>query len=147
MQLVTSPRARAESTIALLLLDGAGRDALLAWLRTSALALMTGVVVGRAHLETQRARRRQAKARQAAIGQAAEDERLAALVRLAREVAHDINSPLAVAHSTAVFIRQAPQGDPELPPAWTDLLAALDRIAVSVRLLQQEPAARPTTPA
>ena len=134
-----SSTALSLGTLALLLIDHAGAGALLAWAHTSAFAIITGALLGRAHQVAQLARRHQAEARKAALGQAAENEGLAALGRIARQVAHDINNPLSVARCNASFIQQAPNLDPEVPSAWRDLLSALNRIAGSVRLLQSGP--------
>lgn len=126
----------------MLLVDGAPRSALLGWAHTSAVALLAGAVGGRAMRAAQLAREREAAARQVTLTRLVESERLAAIGRLADDVAHEVNSPLAAARANANFLRQAHTADPEVAAAHGDLVAALDRIAASVRQLQDEPGAR-----
>ncbi|HTP25282.1 MAG TPA: histidine kinase dimerization/phospho-acceptor domain-containing protein [Anaeromyxobacteraceae bacterium] len=65
----------------------------------------------------------------------AKSERLAAVGRLASEVAHEVSNPLAAARSNADFLRDGPD-ETEAEAAWDDLGSSLERIAVLVRKLQ-----------
>ena len=129
----------------MLLHDGAPHDALLSWVHASGIALLTGALAGVAMRKAQLAQERHAAARQQTLTLLAERERLAAIGRLADAVAHEVNSPLAAARANANFLRQAHAADPETVAASADLVAALDRIAASVRQLQQAPRARRRT--
>lgn len=77
-------------------------------------------------------------AREEALTRLAESERLAAVGRLASEVAHHVNNPLAAARSNAAFLRGGAAEPAEAGPAWDDLLASLDRIGALTRQLQRE---------
>lgn len=150
------------ASAALLLLGGSW---LLLWRDGASAAELAGrghvglVALGIAWLLAQALRRARlaevaaAAARQAAQAalaeselRAAEADKLAALGRMAGEIAHEINNPLSAARSTVIFLRdRLPPGDEEGRAASADLVAALDRIARSVWRLRHE--TRPATPA
>jgi signal transduction histidine kinase len=130
----------------LLWLDGSRAAELTGWIHVGVMALgiawLLSLALRRARLaeataasvrEVLQARLVEAERREAAT------ERLSAMGRLAAQVAHEVNNPLAAARSTALYLRERLAGDLEAGDAGRDLVDALDRIAESVRQIQQPP--------
>jgi signal transduction histidine kinase len=127
-------------------LDGAGLGEMLGWGHVGLVALGIAALLGHALRRARLAELTQTEARVEAQVKLAESERrlaeedkLAALGRLAGEIAHEINSPLAAARSTATYLRdRLPEGDSEGREAGRDLVGSLDRVAESVRRLRRD---------
>lgn len=125
---------------AMLVRDGVPLGEQVGWAHAGAIAFAVAWLLA---LGDRRARRRieaERTAREAAMLQLAESERMAAVGRLASEVAHHVNSPLAAARSNAAFLRDGPLDAAEASAAWEDLLASLDRISALARKLRSDQA-------
>jgi signal transduction histidine kinase len=116
-------------------------DALLGWGHAGVIAFPVGWLLGVATLRAERRIEALTVAREDALARLVEGDRLAALGRLAGEVAHQVNNPLAAARASAEFLRTSVvvEGE-EGREAWDDLLGSLDRIAGLMRHLQHEAA-------
>jgi len=118
--------------------EGQGASAIGCWL------LLSGVMTALATWGTVAARRawrlevavEQERGR--AVARLAETERLAEVVRLARQVAHEVNNPLAAARANVEWLCQEPPAREggEHAEVLADTLEGLNRIAKAVARLQ-----------
>lgn len=138
---------------AMLVRDGVPLGEQVGWGHAGAIAFAVAWLLALADRRSRRRIEAERTAREAAMLQLAESERMAAVGRLASEVAHHVNSPLAAARSNAAFLRDGPLDAGEAKAAWDDLHASLDRISALVRKLRTDQAldgrdgAAPTPPA
>jgi signal transduction histidine kinase len=134
---------------AMLLVDGASWGESLGWMHVGVVAFASSWLLGLAQRRARRAERAYRQGEREALQRLADSERqserlarLAATGRLAAEVAHEVNNPLAAAKSNAAFIRkQLASGDREQIEACSDLLVSLERISEAVLRLKREAAA------
>lgn len=128
----------------LMIRDGASAVEQLGWGHAGAVTLLVAWLLGVSDLRTRRTADALARAREADLLRLAESERLAATGRLAAEVAHEVNNPLAAARASATFLReQLRDPDEETAAASEDLVGSLDRIARLVRGLGKDAGAEP----
>lgn len=124
---------------AALFLDGAPASEQLGWAHAAVVAFAVAWILAAIERRSGRAQAALLREREEARRRLAESQRLAAVGRLAAEVAHEVNNPLAVARSSANFLgAPGSGGDDESRAARDDLVAALERIAASVRRLGRQ---------